>query len=94
MLIARFGCGLDAVRENAAGFVCARFASQKLAVHLISGNISSIAVNERAKVLVCGGGITTVHAFERQPIARERIPGLLGHRLFEHLAAGFLLCGR
>ena len=45
-------------------------------------------------MLVCGGRVTAVHAFERQAIAGEGIVGFLGDEIFEHLASGFLLCGR
>ncbi len=93
VLVARFGGGINAGREHAAGFVCARFADQKLAIHLISGNVVSLVLEESTKVLVCGSRIATVHAFQRQAVARERVVGLFGDKLFEHLAAGFVMSG-
>ena len=42
---------------------------------------------------VGGRGVAAVHAFHRQAVAGEGIIGLLRDKLFEHLAACFLLVG-
>lgn len=91
MLVARFACRFNTGRENASRFLRARFASQELTVHKIAGNVSGVLFEERAEVLVRGGRVASVHAFDRQAVAREGVVGLLRHELLECLAAGFLL---
>ena len=93
MLVARFGCRFDAGREYASRFLRARFASQELAVHEVAGNVSGVVFEKCAKVLVRGGRVAAVHAFERQTIAGKSVVGLIGDKLFEHLAARLLWPG-
>ncbi len=42
---------------------------------------------------VGGSGVATVHAFHGQAVAREGVIRFLRNKLFQHLAAGFLLFG-
>ena len=91
MLVSGFGGSGDTVRKHLSGFFGTGFAGQLLAVHLISRNVVGISFEERAEVLVCGGGVAAVYAFERKTIAGEGVVGLFGDKLFEHLTPRFLL---
>src|SRR5947207_15087483 len=75
------------------GFACVECSGEELAVHQIRGNVIGVELKERAKMSVGRGGVAGVHALHSQAIAGESIIGLLRDKLFEHLAAGFLLVG-
>jgi len=93
VLVAFFGGGGDAVRKNLPGFGRAGFAGEELAVHQIGGDVVGIAIEKRAKMGVGCGRVAAVHALHGEAVAGEGVVGFLGHELFEHLAAGFLLFG-
>jgi acyl-CoA hydrolase len=93
VLVAGFGGGGNACDENFPSFFLAFFAGQELAIHLITGNVVGIALDERAKVLIRRGRVALLYAFEGEAVARKGVGGLLGDNFFERLTAGFLLFG-
>jgi hypothetical protein len=91
VLVAFFCGSRDTARKDVLGFAGAGFAGEQLGIHEISGDVIGVALEERSKMRVSGCGVATVHAFHGQAVTREGVIGFLGHELFEHLAAGFLL---
>src|SRR5215467_8833388 len=94
MLIASFVGGSNARAENSASLLDPPFTRQKLSIHLITGNVAGVSLDERAKVLIRCCRVASVHAFEGQAIACESVVGILRDEFFQHLAPRFLLPSR
>ena len=93
VLIAEANGSLNALGENGFGVFRAIVLGEGLGVHLVSGNIVRIGLQERAKVGFRGGEIAGIHAFQCEAIESEGVVGIAGEEFFQLLAAGFLLFG-
>jgi len=93
VLVAFFCGGGYAGGEDLLGFGETGFAGEELAVHEIGRDVIGVTLEEGAEMGVGGCGVAAIHALHGEAVAGEGVVGLLGYKLFEHLATGFLLVG-
>jgi len=86
-----FGRGGHAEVQHSTGFASARFPRKKLGIHKVCRNVAGIALQKLAEVGISGLGIAGVHALDGEAVSGEGVVGFPRDKLFEHLAAGFLL---
>ncbi len=79
--------------EKRLGFFRAVVLRQGLRVHLIAWNVIGVCFQQGFEMRFGGRNIAFAQAFERNAVARKRIVGILGKKLFQLLPPGFVLFG-
>ena len=85
MLVPLANGGLNALGENRFRVFGTLVLSQGLRVHLITGNVVGIALDERAEVGFGGGEVAFAYTFERGAVAGEDVIWILCEKLFKLL---------
>ena len=91
MLVALPISGRNAPTQQHLRFFPAVVLRQGLCVHLITGHIIRICFQQGFEMRLGAGNVAFAQAFESNAVARERVVWILGEKLFELLAAGFVL---
>jgi hypothetical protein len=77
------------IGENFAGGVALAHPGEQLAEMKIAGNILGMGGEQQPEMILRGGGIAGVRAFDGQSVADESIVGVRGREFFQNGAAGF-----
>jgi len=93
MLIALPISGCNPPAEKRLGFFRAVVLRQGLRVHLIAWNVIGVCFQQGFEMGFGGRNIAFAQAFERNAVARKRIVGILGKKLFQLLPPGIVLFG-
>ena len=91
MLVARAPGRGNARAECGPSFIGASNPGKELAVLEVSRDVFRMRSQDGLEMLIGCGGIACVGALHRQAVEGERVIGLGGDELFEHLAPRFLL---
>src|SRR5580658_3886656 len=84
-------CGFDAGGECGASFVVAREAREHLAVLEVAGDIVRVRRQKLLKMLLRGGRVVLIGAFDGQAVEGKGVIGMRSDKLLQHGAAAFLL---
>ena len=93
MLVALPISGRNAPTQQHLRFFPAVVLRQGLCVHLIAGHVIGVCFQQRFEMRLSGRDIAFAQAFEGNAVARKRIIGVLGKKLFQLLPPGFVLFG-
>lgn len=91
MLIALATGGGNAFSEQFFGFRRAVVLREGLGVHLISGHVVGIGLEQSLEVRFGARDVAFAEAFECNAVAGKRVVGILSEELLQLLAAGIVL---
>ena len=91
MLVALPISRFDSPGQESLSFAGAIVLRESLRVHLIAGNIIGIGCQQRFEMQFGGDEIAFAETFQGDAVAGKRIVGVLREKLFQFLAAGFVL---